>query len=131
MKFIKRTIRSFSSFTVSNYSGNWLTFNIMIMDYILDGKEFNMGNNLSTLSIIRRDRDPRSPRLDWGESNRYKKYGYLYDQRLFRGDSAFNETIVGWNGHMENGSTMMPVGGKYSVFISKRTEERGCYELIL
>ena len=35
--------------------------------------EFNMGNNLSTLSIIRRDRDPRSPRLDWGESNKYKK----------------------------------------------------------
>ena len=32
-------------------------FNIMIMDYILDGKEFNMGNNLSTLSIVRRDRD--------------------------------------------------------------------------
>ena len=35
--------------------------------------EFNMGNNLSTLSIIRKDRDPRSPRLDWGESNKYKK----------------------------------------------------------
>ena len=50
-------------------------FNIMIMDYILEGKEFNMGNNLSTLSIIRRDRDPRSPRLDWGESNKYKKEG--------------------------------------------------------
>ena len=48
-------------------------FNIMIIDYILEGKEFNMGNNLSTLSIIRRERDPRSPRLDWGESNKYKK----------------------------------------------------------
>ena len=48
-------------------------FNMMIIDYILEGKEFNMGNNLSTLSIIRRDRDPRSPRLDWGESNKYKK----------------------------------------------------------
>ncbi len=48
-------------------------FNIMIMDYILEGKEFNMGNNLSTISIIRRDRDPRSPRIDWGESNKYKK----------------------------------------------------------
>ena len=48
-------------------------FNIMIIDYILDGKEFNMGNNLSTLSITRRDRDPRSPRIDWGESNKYKK----------------------------------------------------------
>tara|TARA_R100001594_G_scaffold119470_1_gene154927 strand:- start:39 stop:509 length:471 start_codon:yes stop_codon:yes gene_type:complete len=49
------------------------TFNIGIMDYILSGKEFNMGNNLSTLSIIRRDRDPRSPRINWGESNKYKK----------------------------------------------------------
>ena len=48
-------------------------FNIMIMDYILEGKEFNMGSNLSTLSIIRKDRDPRSPRLNWGESNKYKK----------------------------------------------------------
>ena len=26
------------------------TFNIGIMEYILEGKEFNMGNNLSTLS---------------------------------------------------------------------------------
>ena len=38
-------------------------FNIMIMDYILEGKEFDMGNNLSTLSILRKERDPRSPRL--------------------------------------------------------------------
>ena len=49
------------------------TFNIGIMNYILEGKEFNMGNNLSTLSITRRERDPRSPRIDWGESNKYKK----------------------------------------------------------
>ena len=32
-----------------------------------------MGNNLSTLSIRRTERDPRSPRIDWGESNKYKK----------------------------------------------------------
>jgi hypothetical protein len=49
------------------------TFNIGIIDYILDGKTFNMGNNLSTISVIRRERDPRSPRVDWGESNKYKK----------------------------------------------------------
>ena len=48
-------------------------FNMLILDYILDGKSFNMGNNLSSLSIIRRERDPRSPRIDWGESNKYKK----------------------------------------------------------
>ena len=28
-------------------------FNMMIIDYILDGKEFNMGHNLSTLSVVR------------------------------------------------------------------------------
>ena len=43
----------------STYTNIVQEFNIMIMDYILEGKEFNMGNNLSTLSIIRRDRDPR------------------------------------------------------------------------
>ena len=48
-------------------------FNIIIFDYLLEGKEFNMGNKLSTFSIIRRERDPRSPRIDWGESNKYKK----------------------------------------------------------
>ena len=49
------------------------TFNMGIIEYILEGKKFNMGNNLSTISIIRRERDPRSPRIDWGESNKYKK----------------------------------------------------------
>ena len=48
-------------------------FNILIVDYILEGKEFNMGYNLSTLSIVRMERDPRSPRVDWAESNKYKQ----------------------------------------------------------
>ena len=39
---------------------------------MIDGKEFNMGSNLSTLSIVRMERDPRSPAIDWGESNKYK-----------------------------------------------------------
>jgi len=49
------------------------TFNIGIIDHILDGKTFNMGNNLSTISVVRRERDFRSPRVNWGESNKYKK----------------------------------------------------------
>ena len=48
-------------------------FNIEIIDAILDGKTFDMGNNLSTLSIRRVDRDPRTPRVDWGESIKYRK----------------------------------------------------------
>ena len=58
-------------------------FNMLILDYILDGKDFNMGNNLSSLSIIRRERDPRSPRIDWGESNKYKKELLEEDQDLY------------------------------------------------
>jgi|TARA_R110002020_G_scaffold60656_1_gene164125 hypothetical protein len=70
-------------------------FNMMIIDYILEGKEFNMGNNLSTLSIIKKDRDPRSPRLDWGESNKYKK------QLLEEGQLLYNvETGKGVKWHI-------------------------------
>jgi hypothetical protein len=63
-------------------------FNMMIMDYILEGKEFNMGNNLSTLSIVRRDRDPRSPRIDWGESNKYKKELLEEGQNLYNSETG-------------------------------------------
>ena len=63
-------------------------FNIMIMDHILEGKEFNMGNNLSTISITRRDRDPRSPRIDWGESNKYKKELLEEDQKLYNSETG-------------------------------------------
>tara|TARA_R100000322_G_scaffold62995_1_gene39665 strand:+ start:503 stop:973 length:471 start_codon:yes stop_codon:yes gene_type:complete len=48
-------------------------FNMSIIDEILEGREFNMGNNLSTLSVKRVNRDPRSPKVDWFESNKYKK----------------------------------------------------------
>ncbi len=48
-------------------------FNMGIIDYILEGKTFNMKNNLSSLSIVRKERDPRSPKIDWGESIKYKK----------------------------------------------------------
>jgi len=43
-----------------------------------------MGQNLSTLSIVRKDRDPRSPRLNWGESNKYKK------ELLFKGEKLYD-----------------------------------------
>ena len=65
-------------------------FNISIIDSLLDGAEFNMGNNLSSLSIVRVDRDPRSPRVDWGESNKYRKEleekgEDLYDHKTGKG----------------------------------------------
>ena len=70
-------------------------FNIMVIEQLLEGKEFNMGNNLSTLSIIRRDRDPRSPRIDWGESNKYKQ------ELLDEGQELYNqETDKGVKWHI-------------------------------
>ena len=47
-------------------------FNEMVIDMILEGGEFNMGNNLSTISILRMDRDPQRKVIDWIESNKYK-----------------------------------------------------------
>jgi|TARA_R100000084_G_C4647501_1_gene147638 hypothetical protein len=66
-------------------------FNIMIMDYILEGKEFNMGYNLSTLSIVRRERDPRTPRINWGESNKYKKELVEQGKKLYSADTDSGE----------------------------------------
>ena len=63
-------------------------FNILIMEYILEGKEFNMGINLSTLSIVKHDRDPRSPRIDWGESNKYKKELLEEGQNLYNSETG-------------------------------------------
>ena len=48
-------------------------FNISIIDDLLKGNTFDMGNNLSSLSVVRVERDPRSPKIDWGESMKYKK----------------------------------------------------------
>lgn len=48
-------------------------FNLAIVETLLDGHEFNMQNNLGTLSIKRVDRDPRNLSVDWAETNKYKK----------------------------------------------------------
>jgi len=66
-------------------------FNIEIMDYILDGNLFNMGFNLSTISITRHDRDPRNPRIDWGESNKYRKELLDEGKEIFNPDTGKGE----------------------------------------
>ena len=60
-------------------------FNIAIIDYILEGKTFNMGNHLSSISIREIDRNNSKPTIDWGESNLYKK------EILDRGDKLFDK----------------------------------------
>ena len=70
-------------------------FNIAIVDSILDGGILDMGNNLSTLSIVRKERDPRNPKIDWGESNKYKK------ELISKGENLYNaETEQGIKWHI-------------------------------
>ena len=42
---------------------------------------------------------------------RYQKFGYGDVIEFFRGKSMFNESLLGWHGHMENGSTLMSSRG--------------------
>ncbi len=63
-------------------------FNIEIINSILEGNTLDMGSNLSTLSIVRKERDPRNPRVDWGESNRYKQELIEKGEKLYNAETG-------------------------------------------
>ena len=46
------------------------------------------------------------------EIEKYQKAGYFSIHRFFSGTSMFNESVIGWLGHMENGSTYDSIEGK-------------------
>lgn len=49
-------------------------FNIKAMNAIIyDGKKLNMGHYLSTISIIKIERNFKNPQVNWGATNKYKK----------------------------------------------------------
>ena len=58
-----------------------------IIDNILEGNILDMGNNLSTLSVIRKERDPRNPKVDWGESNKYKQELLDANEQLYNAET--------------------------------------------
>ena len=62
-------------------------FNMMVIDSILQGREFNMKNNLSTLSIRRIERNPSKPTIDWWESNKYKQELIAEGKKLYDAES--------------------------------------------
>jgi len=62
-------------------------FNMAIIDNILEGNILDMGNNLSTLSVIRKERDPRNPKVDWGESNKYKQELLDANEQLYNAET--------------------------------------------
>ena len=66
-------------------------FNMQVMDTILDGKEFSMGNNLSTLSIRRIERNPSRPTIDWWESNKYKQELLAEGKQLYNAETKTGE----------------------------------------
>jgi hypothetical protein len=66
-------------------------FNMLVVDMLLEGKEFTMGSNLSTLSIRRIERNPSKPTIDWWESNRYKQELIAEGKKLFDADTGEGE----------------------------------------
>ena len=42
---------------------------------------------------------------------RYTDHGYTHDFAFFNGESSYNSSLIGWNGHTQNGSTIGPLRG--------------------
>lgn len=66
-------------------------FNMLVIEDILNGKEFNMGSNLSTLSIRRIERNPSKPTIDWWESNKYKQELLAEGKKLYDAETGEGE----------------------------------------
>jgi hypothetical protein len=58
---------------------------MLVIEDLLEGGEFNMKHNLSTLSIKRIARNPSAPTIDWWESNKYKA------ELLEEGEEVYNK----------------------------------------
>lgn len=66
-------------------------FNMQVIDMVLEGKEFSMGSNLSTLSIRRIERNPSKPTIDWWESNKYKQELIAEGKQLYDAEAKTGE----------------------------------------
>ena len=42
----------------------------------------------------------------------YRKFGYSHDYSFFMGQSEYNESIKGWNGHTRNATTITSLNGR-------------------
>jgi len=50
--------------------------------------------------------DERDMDIELYNLDRYKKFGYDSGNTFYKGQSMFNKSLVGWNGHTENGDTL-------------------------
>jgi len=64
------------------------SYNHEIVESILDGGTIDLGNNLSSLSIARIERNPSKPAIDWGESNKYKEELISEGHELYNQDTG-------------------------------------------
>ena len=60
-----------------------------------------------------------SNKNDKSENEKYQKAGYQSSYRFFSGTSLYNESVVGWLGHLENGSTYDSLEGKFTISFTK------------
>ena len=44
-------------------------------------------------------------------TERYRRMGYADEYRFFAGKSRFEEEVIGWSGHSQNGSTLFNIQG--------------------
>ena len=51
---------------------------------------------------------------DKSENEKYQKAGYQSSYRFFSGTSMYNQSVVGWHGHMNNGSTYDSLEGIFT-----------------
>ena len=107
----KKYIKDYGKIDTNLFRDICSEFNMLMVEEMLDGKEFNMGNNLSSLSIVRRERDPRSPRIDWGESNKYKQELIEEGKDLYNADT--NEGTK-WHIYHTDGFYCNTIGKKVS-----------------
>lgn len=68
-----------------DFKGIICSFNIEVMDQILEGRELDMGKGLSRLSIMRIERDFSRPTIDWGSSNK------LREELLAEGEDLYSK----------------------------------------
>ena len=47
------------------------------------------------------------------DGNLFKKFGYSFDYDFYTGESLYNRSIKGWNGHTKNGTTITSLKGEH------------------
>ena len=62
------------------------------------------------------------------EDKKYRKAGYLNIKRFFSGISRYNESVIGWLGHMKNGSAFDSLEGNRQ-FLGYKSKKKLCLEM--